>query len=507
MHRIICIITLLSFLIVGQAFALTEITGGWSAGGTGEFTSGGLGQASACAGSDPSITLGITSSSSISDGGSASNSKTGSQSVTITVGGYQLSVAYDGTVQTSIDGQGTGAANSFIGSSATGLSTGGNSYDLFGSSDVSTDGYLYGIGLAQSSASGSASFGASKVGTPSEVWGQVSGSTTMRLEGDSSSAFVNTGGYQNGLHTESRARQTINGTQTLIGGQFVPGVQWTSSTSYQRAYASVVNQGKANVTTAGTAQGGAWGPGFKSTKSRLSNEDSASSAIGGLRGYIETNDNGDAADISTIVQAEASTQDGFSAAGGTGTYASSTQSSSASRTYAEAFIDGSSWGSVARNLSTGKTAIEYGSLENQGSGAQSYESGSNALSFAVVDMAADYDPTAARSTGHMRIDTYSEATSGKRATPGSIIDKTGNGTAFYTDGSMFNIAHFEGGLFHYSFTDPSIPTAETRAILTMASVDTFPKGNETLIQPFFVTTAQDPNVAWSRTEGTWRNPA
>jgi hypothetical protein len=508
MRNIIYIIVILCFLSCSQAFGLTQIKGGWSASGTGEFTTSGMSQVSAYGGSDPSITLGITSSSSIYNGGSASDSKTGSQSVSITVGGYTLSIAYDGTVTTSIDGKtgATGAANSFIGSSATGLSTGGTSYDIFGSTDVNTDGYLYGNGTALASASGSASYDVLKTGTPSEAWGQITGSTSMRLEGDSTSSYVSTGGYDNGLHTESRARLTINGTQTLIGGKFVPGALFTSSSSYQRAYASVVNQGRVNVTSEGTAQGGAWGPSSKAVKSRLVNEDSASSAVGKLRGFVESNSEGDAADMSAIVQAEASTEKGFSATGGTGTYAATTQSSSSRLTYAEAFIDDSSWGSVSRNLSSGQEAVEYGKLENQGSGSQSYESGSDALSFAVVDMASDYDATTNTSTGHMRIDTFSQATKGKKATPGSVIDKTGNATAYYSDPSMFNIAYFEGGLFHYSYINTSVPMAQTLAVLTEATVDTYPKGNETLIQPYFGTTSQDPNVAWSRTEGTWRNP-
>ena len=69
-------------IISGFASGATEITGGWNAVGGGAGSSQGDSYVSTC-GSDPSITLGITSTSSVFGLGSFSDQRNGSMSVSL----------------------------------------------------------------------------------------------------------------------------------------------------------------------------------------------------------------------------------------------------------------------------------------------------------------------------------------------------------------------------------------------------------------------------------------
>jgi len=495
-YRFLAVI-LIWFGLVGQGGALTEITGGWNAAVDGGGTSYGESTLMGCSG-DPLVTLGITSTSSLYGPGSIFDKKVGSQSLTLPLGGYELSVAYDGEVSSSLTltSAGSGSMTGYIRSVAAGASTGEGSYDLSGSADIMTEGYLSGSGLGTASSEGMAEYGAKKAGTPSEAWGKVFGSSSLKIEGVASDSLVSTGGQPNGLHTESRStKKTINGEVRA------------SSSSWMAADAGVINEGKANVSTSGTAQGGSWDSNFVGIKEKLSNENVASSVTGDITGYTEANGHSDASRISSIMQSEA-TKDGryMQVYGGPATYAAATQSSNAQRTYSETWIKNSIWGSVARDQSNQTTVVQWGNLSDLGSGAHTYEAGSNALSFGKILMTTSYQVQGGQaiSSGNFSLDTYAEATKGKRAISGTQLGPEGDGTISSNDEFMQNTAGFTGGLDHFSMVDAGgdpFPIAETRAILTRAFVSTEPGGIESLAQPFRVTTIQDPNVAWSRTDG------
>ncbi len=73
---------------------------------------------------------------------------------------------------------------------------------------------------------------------------------------------------------------------------------------------------------------------------------------------------------------------------------------------------------------------------------------------------------------------------------------------------MTNTGSFAGTagsdpIFHSSAVDAASYIAQTHNILGPARVNTSPGGTVKLIQPFKVSTLENPNVAWSRTEGTY----
>lgn len=491
----ICILT------VGLSQGLSEINGGWDVKVDGPGSSQGESMVQG-GGADPSVTMGITATSSLYGPGTVSDEKTGSNGLVLSIGGYELSVGYEGEVSTSLtqNSVGSSALIAFIGATASGTSTGNESYDLLGMADINTEGYLTGIGLGEASAAGSSYFAASRSGTPSEIWGGVAGESELRLDGRSVNAITNTGGSTNGLHTESRVTKTINGEEK------------SSSASQIISYASAINNARANVSSSGTAQGGAWDPSFNGTKQILVNEDVATSVTGQLRGYVESNGNSDAAAVSAILQATGSKEILLSGpdllvSGGPASYASVTQSSSERRTYAETWVNSSVWGSVARTNKS-QMVVEWGNLSNLGSGAHTYEPGANAISFGKILLATDYlsQGNLRTSMGNMSLDTYAEATKNMTALAGTLIGPTGDGTVRSSDAVMFNEAGFTGGLDHFSFVDPArepYPVAETRAIIGRAYVKSLPNGAESLSQPFFASTIPNPIVAWSRTDGSY----
>jgi len=196
---------------------LTEITGGWSAEVNGEGTSLGESTVSSCFG-DPLVTLGITSTSSLYGVGNAIDQKTGSQSLVLPLGGYELSVAYEGVVSSSLTltSSGSGSVTSTIGATASGVSTGEGSHDILGFADITTEGCLSGSGTGIASADGIAEYGVKTTGSASEVWGSVSGESTLNMVGLSSNSLTSSGGQPNGLHIESRSTKNHK-----RGGEFI----------------------------------------------------------------------------------------------------------------------------------------------------------------------------------------------------------------------------------------------------------------------------------------------
>ena len=155
-------------------------------------------------------------------------------------------------------------------------------------------------------------------------------------------------------------------------------------------------------------------------------------------------------------------------------------------------------------------AVEWGNVSGVGSGAIVFVPDAGATSFGKVLMDTNLTvPGVTRARGDMVLGTYPEATKNKDAVAGTIIGPRGEGFMCANDGLMTNTATFVGGingyqdLFHFSYVKPIVPEVSTHNILGRANVDARPKGNELLVQPFFVSTGTDPNIAWSRTEGTY----
>lgn len=157
---------ILSFLIADVASGAVSVTGGWDVSGEGSGSTEGLSVVSNC-GTDPSIQMGITHTSSVFGiGADQTVGRSGNLSISLPLGGYSLSVGFDGDVNSSLvlTSPGTGSVSSYVGATATAISTGhskaGNdSYDLFGSADIKTSGYLYGMGSGTAIANGSSSYG------------------------------------------------------------------------------------------------------------------------------------------------------------------------------------------------------------------------------------------------------------------------------------------------------------------------------------------------------------
>jgi hypothetical protein len=480
-YIIVCI------LIVGQTHGLIEATDGWNVAGEGQGSSQGYSNIGG-SGGDPSITLGITSSSSVYGFGFFSDHKTGNQDMTLNLGGYNLTAGYSGDVQTSVAlySPGSAAATALIVASSTGLSTGGGSYDLFGAADIQTDGYISGQGSANSVAEGSAQFGASKTETPSEIWGQLNGESSLNLLGSYYSSLAGTGGQENGLHTEARSTQNIDGSQTA------------SSMSWINSYVSTINNAKADATSSGTAMSGAWDPSFISSKVKLNNENVAATAIGALSSYAESNDLNDAADASSIVKASASKGETLEAQGGPANYVASTQSSNAPRTYSSADIIAANWGSVARTSDFRKTTAEWGVLDQLSSEARMNSAG-YAVSFGKILQKAIYTQgTPAKAIGNLTLDTYAEASKNKIAFASTEMIPNGEGTIISDDINMSNKIKFSGYLNHSSMVDSQNSHVLTSNRLGSIFVSSAPAGSENFRQPFMVNTTVDPNVAWSQ---------
>lgn len=499
---IICAFFVFTGIVYGASVQVS-ITDGWDVTGTGSgVTSIGQSQSVHCSGGDPSITMGITSTSSIAGSGSVTDQKTGSQSATVTLGGFKLSAGYNGKVNSSMSlTSGSASTTAFLGASATGISTGRSEgiegYDIFGSADLTTEGYLNGKGVCTSAAQGSAFYDVSKVGTPSEVWGQVSGTSNLRLQGLSSSSMVSTGGAENGLHTDSRVTRTIGGGLT------------STSNSRITSYGSVINSGKATATSSGSTIGGAWDQTSSNSKVKNSNENVISYAQGTLTGYAEVNGQNDAADVSSAVEAASSKSNSYlSISGGPCVYASATQSSSAARTYAKTGTVNAKWGSSSRTSDGKILLVEKGTISEINSLAQVQSRNAFSTTFGRIFMATDYTISTKTSTGSIALETYAEASKDKKAYANTTIGHTGSGEVSSKDTVMTNKAGYTGSLTtkpisHSSSVDAAAQKAATRNKVNRAYVDTNPKGDVLLIQPFGLSTLSDPNFAWSRTEGSY----
>ena len=510
MKQNFALIYLCILLIITQASAGTsEIIGGWNIAGEGQQKNSGTSHLG-YSGGDPSITIGISSESSLFGPGDSSRTWEGSQNIAIDISGYHLEASYDGKVDSNVilTSQGTASAAAFIGASSSGMATGyipstnSESYDLFGWADISTDGFIYGQGTADSTATGSASYDVQKLGTTPEVWGQASGSSSMSLESGSSAGIISTGGTTNGLHAESRVTKTATGDISA------------SASSQLTSYASVMNKGNADVQVTGSANGGAWDPTFSGTKVRMTesggNENVATQVrgtLGTLDQKVETLEDNDAADVSSILQSTASkylTASGeltLKASGGPATYAAASQSSSSTETHALTWVKDALWGSLARSKDS-QLALEWGKVDSVGAGAICNEP-SNALSFAKILMTADYTSAdrVARATGNMTISTYAQATNGTKAIGGAAISGTGQGDILSSDNLMTNNAGYTGGMSHISFVDASKSYAKTSNVADRIFAGADPHGSFGVSKPFQTNTTTAQNLAWSSSIG------
>ena len=515
MHKVILVLII---TMIAQASAeVAEMAGGWNAFGEGQQDNSGTSYLE-CTGSDPSITLGVTAATSLYGPGKSSRSWTGDQKIYLDIGGFQLEVGYDGKVDSSVElkSQGSASAIAFVGASASGLCTGiipsgagGESYDLFGWADITTEGFISGQGTASASATGFASYDVKKVGTYSEAWGQVEGSSSMMLESGSSKGIVNTGGTENGLHAESRVARTMREDISA------------SASSQLASYASVVNKGNADVYTSGKANAGAWDPTFVGEKVKsidVSGTENVASSVKGTLGTLDrkaqTNDERDTADISSTLQSTASKELlssgklSLKASGGPATYAATSQASSSTETFAQAWVRDALWGSLARSKNNQLT-LQWGEIDSVGSGAIC-NSTSSALSFSKIQMLSDYSfqDSKARATGNMTISTYAQAARNTTALGGAIIDGNGTGDITTSDNLMTNGAGFTGGMDHVSFVDSGKKSASGGQGYAMTSniayriyAATDPKGTKGLIKPFQTDTSREPIFAWSSSEG------
>ena len=154
--------------------------------------------------------------------------------------------------------------------------------------------------------------------------------------------------------------------------------------------------------------------------------------------------------------------------------------------------------------------VEWGNVTKVGSAAIAFVADAGATSFGKILMETNYTSQGqARARGDMVLSTLAEATKGKNAVAGTQIRPSGQGVMTAFDGVMTNTATFIGGMngyqdiFHLSYVNPLVPSVATYNILGRARVDSKPNGKELIVQPYFVSTATDPNIAWSRTEGIY----
>lgn len=492
------ILVFLLIFITGNATGATVVTGGLSVDGTG--TGQAEGQSFVCS-TDPAITLGIRSSSSTFGPGSFSFERSGSQNVEIPLGGYMLSVGFNGTVSSSISTSESGSlgyTSSYVGATATGISTGhtiegSESYDLFGSADIITEGYLYGAGTGTAAAKGSSEYRAIRIGTPSEVWGQVAGESRLMLDGRSSSSFSTTGSTPNGLHAESRIRETILEEKT------------GNSLSRITTFGSVANDASADVFAAGLAESGGWNSDAREPKVRGVNENVASSSEGEISGSAESNGYLDASSVSSVIQSSSVRDPRLYVSGGPASYAASSQVSSSSETNAEISVKNSKWGSVARGEGS-QIAFQAGNLTDLRSEVQVDQAGAGGISFGKVLLYADYQ--VARNltgiAGNLSLDTYSEATKNSTAFAATDLGPFGNGTLSSGDDRISGEAGFSGNLTSLSMVNSSEVSGRAANIVEMTFATTNPPGTEWIDKPVRVDTTMDPIVAWARTDGGYR---
>jgi len=481
---------------------MIEMSDGWSITSQGLASSSGSSGISSALG-DPTITLGVVSSSSLDGPGSINLARKGAISKDIGLGGFGLSASFDGNVNSEVilESAGTASAAAFVGTTATAIPTGAGSYEIYGTADVTTEGFLSGKGSAISGASGKASYGVTLQSEPSEVWGNVDGSSSTSLIGSSSDSLVGTGGQKNGLHSESRVLFNRRGEVS------------DSSTSSLSAYASALNSATAKVNVSGQARSGGWDQTVTQPKIRLGNENVASSASGTLNAAAIAPGSGDAADITGVVESSATRntalytglQTGLYASGGPSSYASANQSSGSGETYSQVLIETPLWGSVARQ--PGGTALEWGSVQETGSGAITKESGASALSFAKIQLTTDLleNGGVTSSSGNLTIATSTEVTGKKKAVAGATANGVGTGDMWTDDGFMHNEAGYIGDaetpINHYSYVSSDDVIGHISNYAKNVFISNEPRGSSNLAKPYSINTQTDPMFAWSSTEG------
>lgn len=488
-------------LFVLPALAAVEMPGGWSISAEGGASSTGTSELSYVS-SDPTITLAILSASSLYGPGSVSLLREGGIEKSISSGDFDISAGFDGRAESEVilESSGTAYAAAFVGATAAAIPTGDGSHEIFGVADVFTECNLVGKGSVEASASGKSSYRASVRSATSEVWGEVQGSSITSLTGSSADSLASTSGNKNGIHTESRVLSNRRGE---ISG---------SSISMLSAYGSAINSATAKADVTGTAMSGGWDP-TSSSRSRLSNENVASSAAGTLKGDARAPGSGDAASVIAMVESTAKRNTalytgmplGIYASGGPSSYASSTQSSSSTETYAQALIENPLWGSVARE--PGRTALEWGRIETTGSGAISREQGAYALSFAKIQLTTDLLERSGTisSSGNITLATSTEISGSKKAVAGAIAHGNGYGDMWTDDGFMKNFASYTGDaemlVHHYSYVSSEEIRGEISNIAKNIIMEQNPGGRASLAKPFAINTTSDPMYAWSSTEG------
>jgi len=249
------------------------------------------------------------------------------------------------------------------------------------------------------------------------------------------------------------------------------------------------------------------------TKTRLGNENVASSASATLSGKVIAPGSSDASDISANIESTATRntalytglQTGLYVSGGPASYASAVQSSDSAETYSQALIKNPLWGSVARQ--SGRTALEWGSVDEIGSGAIAKESGANALSFAKIQLTTDLLEVGGviKSSGNMTLATSTEVSGTKKAVAGAIAIGNGVGDMWTDDGYMHNSAGYTGDteqpINHYSYVSSEDIHGEIVNIAKTAFISQDPSGTASLAKPFSINTQTDPMIAWASTEG------
>jgi hypothetical protein len=428
----------------------------------------------------------------------------------IDVGGFGLSASFDGKVESHVIllSEGTASAAAFVGATATATPTGFTSHELFGTADVTTEGFLSGQGSATASASGKASYDVTREGATSEVWGEVDGTSSLSLEGSSSDSLASTAGQKNGLHAESRVLSNRRGEVS------------DSATSSLSAYASAMNGATAQVDFSGQASSGGWDPTSTDPKVKLSNENVATLTSGTIKSTpgetntVEAPGSGDAADLSAVIESTAARntalysglQTGLYVSGGPSSYASAVKSSSSDKqTFSRALIEDPLWGSVARQ--PGRTAQEWGKVDETGSGAYAREAGAYALSFAKIEETTDLLESSGvvSSRGNLSIAVSTEVSGTKNAVAGAIVDGSGEGDMWTNDGYMFNMAGYIGDsgnpILHYAYISSEEKKGELQIYAKNVYLTVEPDGSASLSKPFAVNTKDDPMYAWASTEG------
>jgi len=483
---------------------MIEMSGGWSVISNGQASSSGQSQIASALSGDPTITLGVVSSSSLYGTGNINVARTGSISEDMDLGGFGLSTSFDGNVNSEVilTSDGTASAAAFVGATATGLPTGLGSYELLGTADVTTEGFLHGEGSATASASGSSNYGVTRDSSISEIWGEVQGSSSTSLVGSSSESYASTGGKQNGIHAESSVLYNSRGEVT------------DSSSSTISAYASAINSATANVSASGVAQSGGWDPTMTGTKTKLANEIVTGTVSGTLTGEALAPGTGDASDISATLEASATRnsvmyaglQKGLLVSGGPSTYSSTAKSSSSGQTFAHAKIENPLWGSVARQ--TGRTALEWGKVDSVECGVIAKEAGGSGIAFAKVLLTTDLLESGGgviSSSGNITFANSAEVSGSKKAVAGAKIYGLGQGDMWTDDGYMHNSAGYIGDasqfVDHYSYVSSEDIVGQISNYAKDVWLSTEPHGTGSLSKPHKIDTNVDPMYAWTSTEG------